>query len=85
MSSCRDVAEQATNYLERRLTLRRRLGLLLHLLACPPCVRYVDQMKKTVKLVGAMPREKPEPEVEDKLLNAFRNKAAAAKGPQKPG
>jgi len=84
MSSCRDVTEQATDYLERRLTLRRRLGLLLHLLACPPCVRYVDQMKKTIKLVGAMPREKPAPDVEDKLMKAFRNKAATAKGPGEP-
>ena len=83
MSSCRDVTEQATDYLERRLTLGQRFKVLLHLLACPPCVRYVNQMKKTVHFVGAMPREKPDPGVQDALMKAFREKAAA-KGQGEP-
>lgn len=49
--SCRDVTEQATNMMERRLPLREWLAMQVHLRMCQACRNYMDQLKKTVGLL----------------------------------
>ena len=52
MLVCRDVTELVSDYVERALPLRGRLAVRLHLLRCDACRRYIDQMRKTVRLLG---------------------------------
>jgi putative zinc finger protein len=40
---CKDIVEIISASLDRKLTLRERIILKLHLAACEPCVRYMDQ------------------------------------------
>ena len=42
---CKDIVKIISASLDRKLTLRERLIMKLHLAACEPCVRYLDQSK----------------------------------------
>jgi predicted anti-sigma-YlaC factor YlaD len=68
MLVCRDVTELVSDYLERALPLRRRLAVRLHLLRCDACRRYIDQMRKTVRLLSRGQLAASSPELEDRLI-----------------
>jgi hypothetical protein len=42
---CRDVAQLASEGLDRRLTLKERFGVWTHLLVCKPCTRFIGQLR----------------------------------------
>jgi hypothetical protein len=42
---CKDIVKIISASLDRNLTFRERIILKLHLAACEPCVRYLDQSK----------------------------------------
>lgn len=73
MFSCRDVAETASDYLERDLSRFDRLKFRAHLLLCQSCRRYVEQIARTAVLLrlslGAAPIT---PEIEDRVVAAVR-------------
>lgn len=59
MFQCKDIAEEASNYLNRDLPLKKRIGLFLHLVICSCCRHYLQQIKQTIKTVSVIkPREK---------------------------
>jgi predicted anti-sigma-YlaC factor YlaD len=70
LPTCREVSELATDYMEHALPLRRWLGVRMHLFACRMCRNYLDQLRKTTRLVrrGALPA--PVQEVEARLVRA---------------
>ena len=68
MLVCRDVTELVSDYLERALPLRRRLAVRLHLLRCEACRHYIDQIRKTMRLLARGQLAAPTPEVEDRLI-----------------
>lgn len=81
MPTCHEVAERATEYLERAMPKRERFGVWAHLRVCPNCRAYLRQLVRTVALTrragtsaGPPPREE-----EDRLVAMM--KAAAARGP----
>jgi len=45
MLNCREVARLASEALDRKLTLKERIGLRFHLMMCKLCTRYVRQLK----------------------------------------
>lgn len=45
MLTCRDIATQASDYLERKLTLRQRLAVGLHLLLCGRCRDFLRHLR----------------------------------------
>lgn len=68
MLVCRDVSELVNDYLERVLPLRRRLAVRLHLLRCEACRRYIEQMRKTVRLLAQGRLAAPPPEMQEQLI-----------------
>lgn len=42
---CKEIVKIISASLDRKLTVRERVILRLHLAACEPCVRYLDQSK----------------------------------------
>lgn len=72
MLSCRDVTELASDHLESGLTGITRFRFRLHVLMCGNCRRYLDQLRQTVALVGALPPEPVPAGAERRLLDAFR-------------
>jgi len=72
MLVCADIVKLVTDYLEGRLTPAERRRFESHVAICPPCRSFLDQMRTTVELVGAVREEDVPPEMEEHLLRAFR-------------
>ena len=52
MFQCKDIAEEASNYLDGDLPIRKRVGLFLHLVICSCCREYLHQIKQTINTVA---------------------------------
>jgi len=53
MPTCRDMAELVTDFLERKVAPAARVDMWWHLIRCRACRHYYDQMRRTVRLLGA--------------------------------
>ncbi len=63
----------ATDYMEGALSWRQRLAIRLHLLVCDGCRAFLQQMRRTVRLVGNLPTPPLPPETEALLLARLRD------------
>jgi len=54
MLSCKDITENANQYLEKDLPFFVRLKVKVHLKMCIHCQRYVEQLQTTIQLLGKM-------------------------------
>ncbi len=45
MPTCRELARMVASDELRRASWRRRLGMRLHFMKCPPCRRYAAQIR----------------------------------------
>jgi predicted anti-sigma-YlaC factor YlaD len=70
--TCHELVELVTEYLEGAMQSPERVRLELHLSACRPCRHYLDQMRRTIDLVGTIPEETVSPEACEDLLAVFR-------------
>ncbi len=75
MLTCRDVTESATDYMERKLSMRQLLRVRLHLLMCRFCGRYVRQLAATREALRHLPRPLPSDQQVENLLQVFRSTA----------
>lgn len=57
MLKCRDVAEQASAYIDHELSWRGRLGVRLHLMMCRLCREYVRQLSLVARTLRHLPAE----------------------------
>ncbi len=73
---CRDISALATDYMEGELRLRRRLAMRLHLAICSGCRGFMQQMRRTVRLVGSLPTAPPAPDAEARLLATLPDRQA---------
>lgn len=59
MAECKDIAEEASNYLDGDLPFRKRIGLYLHLVYCSCCRNYIQQLRQTISTIAVLrPKEK---------------------------
>jgi predicted anti-sigma-YlaC factor YlaD len=70
--TCHELVELVTEYLEDAMAPAERARLEVHLAGCRPCRHYLDQMRKTIDVVGAIPEETVSPEAREDLLAVFR-------------
>lgn len=70
--TCRELVELVTDYLEGALPAHERVRFEQHLVFCPGCVYYVEQMRETIDRLGELRQESVPPEAERDLLQAFR-------------
>jgi anti-sigma factor RsiW len=70
--SCQEVVELVTDYLEGALSPADRARVEGHLEACDGCLTFVDQVRQTVRIVGALREEDLDPELRAGLVGAFR-------------
>ncbi|MBL8124841.1 MAG: zf-HC2 domain-containing protein [Blastocatellia bacterium] len=52
--SCKEIVHLISASLDRPLTMREKFLMKMHLLACKPCVRYLDQSKFLSQAVKQM-------------------------------
>jgi hypothetical protein len=70
---CDEAVELVTEYLEDAMQPALRERFERHLRACGPCVRYVDQVRRTVDVLGHVHPEPPTGPTREALLDAFRD------------
>jgi anti-sigma factor RsiW len=70
--ACRDVVELVTAYLEHALAPGDRERFEEHLVFCDGCSTYLEQMRETITATGRLGPVSLPPELEQRLLEAFR-------------
>jgi anti-sigma factor RsiW len=70
---CQELVELVTDYLEDRLPEAVRRRFEAHLEGCSGCRTYLEQMRLTLRALGALPAEAIEPAMKERLLGAFRD------------
>jgi anti-sigma factor RsiW len=69
---CQQAVELLTEYLEGTLSRRQRRRLEAHLKACPNCTAYLEQIRITIRLTGAVEVEDLSPRAIDELTELYR-------------
>jgi anti-sigma factor RsiW len=70
--ACQELVEVVTDYLDGRLEPADRRRFEAHLAICPGCRNYLEQMRATIRLTGALRAEAIPAGLRTELLEAFR-------------
>jgi anti-sigma factor RsiW len=70
--ACQELVEIITGYLEGTLSAPDRARFDAHLMTCPGCREYVEQMRITLRLTGGLAVDSISASGRDALLQAFR-------------
>jgi anti-sigma factor RsiW len=79
--SCQELVELATSYLDGALSTTDRRAFEQHLALCVGCDRYLDQLRRTVGLLGAVPGDALSERAMERLLHAFAELRCGEDGP----
>jgi anti-sigma factor RsiW len=71
--TCKELVELVTDYLDGALPPRELARFEEHIVSCPPCHAHLDQMRRTIEVVGRIPGDALSADAEQDLLEAFRN------------
>lgn len=80
MLQCKDIVNEANDYLDGQLPFMRRIGLFLHLIVCGCCRVYLQQMRETIRtmhILKATAQQQTPKEVSD-LAESLRQLHAAS-------
>src|SRR3954454_4835212 len=72
--SCQEVVELVSDYVEQALPADEATVFEQHLNFCDGCIRYVDQVRKTINVVGELRAEDVPDDTKEQLLTAFRDR-----------
>ncbi len=70
--NCKELVELVTEYLEGTLSTAEKRRFEEHLGNCPGCTAYLEQMRRTIRLVGRLTEDDIRQPARHELLNAFR-------------
>jgi anti-sigma factor RsiW len=70
--ACQDFVELVTEYLEETMDDATRARFERHLDECPPCNRYLDQIRSTRQTLGRVELDTISDTARQRLLDAFR-------------
>jgi anti-sigma factor RsiW len=71
--NCNEFVELVTAFLDGALDPETEGRFVDHLATCDGCDTYLDQMRRTIRSVKALPVESLSSEARDALLAVFRN------------
>jgi anti-sigma factor RsiW len=71
--TCAEIVELVTEYLEGGLSAEDRERFEEHIGFCEWCLTYLDQMRQTIDVVGRLREEDLSPQLQQGLLQAFRD------------
>jgi hypothetical protein len=72
--NCTEFVELVTDYLEGRLPAGTAAEFETHMEVCPPCLRYLDQMRTTLEALGTLPEESIPDGAREAILHAFADR-----------
>jgi RNA polymerase sigma-70 factor (ECF subfamily) len=82
-TGCKDVFALLSEYLDAELTPDLCAGIEAHLEHCPPCIDFLESLKRSIRLCRdcqpAEPLPPLAPETKERLLTAYRKALAARK------
>jgi anti-sigma factor RsiW len=70
--NCNEIVEMVTDYLDGALDAPTTSALEEHLLACPGCEVYVEQIRQTIAELGRVSSPDLSADTRAALLEAFR-------------
>jgi predicted anti-sigma-YlaC factor YlaD len=71
--ACQELVEVITDYLEGALSAVDRQRFEEHLTGCPGCRNYVEQMRATIRLTGALRSDSITPDLREQFLGVLKN------------
>jgi len=71
--ACQELVEVITDYLEGTLPEVDRMRFEAHLLGCPACHEYLEQMRTLIRLSRGLTARSLDTATVDSLLHAFRD------------
>ena len=71
--TCAQLVELITDYLEGALAPEDAERVEEHLVFCDGCTNYLEQVRATVEAAGRLRAEDLPPELQERLLVAFRD------------
>jgi anti-sigma factor RsiW len=75
---CREWVELVTDYLEGALPADERVRFESHLAECEACPGYLEDIRRLVGSLHAVPEPPPDPATREALLRAFRDLRGSA-------
>ncbi len=78
--TCKELVELVTDYVEGALPPAERVRFEKHLVLCPACTVYLEQMHESIRLSGELREERVPVEAREMLLRAFRDWKATSQG-----
>ena len=70
--TCAQLVELVTDYFDGALSPADRARFDEHIMTCPPCQAHLDQMRRTIDVLGGISQESLSVDAEQDLLTAFR-------------
>lgn len=70
---CAEFVELTTAFLDGAMDESAERRFIEHLVACPGCERHLEQLSRTVQLLGQLPGETLSADDEQHLLGVFRS------------
>jgi len=70
--TCEELVLLVTDYFEGALSSVDRTRFDEHLMTCPPCQAHLEQIRRTIDVLGELPQDSLSPAAERDLLGAFR-------------
>ncbi len=71
--TCAELVELVSDYVEGELDDAARTAFEEHLVWCPACTTYLDQIRATIAAAGRLTEDSLPPAVREELLHAFRD------------
>ena len=71
--SCQELVELVTDYFEGAISPADRARFEAHLGGCYGCRGYLDQLQRTMRLLGTLTEENIPGDARDHLLHVFRD------------
>ncbi len=79
--SCREMAEQLSDYLDGDLAASLAALIDAHRGDCPPCEAFIRTLAKSIQIIHAQPREPLSPALRTRLVEALREARGRPAGP----
>jgi len=70
--TCAELVVLVTDYFDGALSPHDRARFDDHIMTCPPCQAHLDQIRRTIDVLGHVPQESLSTAAERDLLGAFR-------------
>lgn len=69
--TCADLADLATDYLECLLGDDEQVRFEMHMVNCPDCIAYLDQLRRTAIVISGLPRPELAAELKSRMVDAL--------------